>query len=54
MEKFVQLHIHNSMGSLLDGVASPEDYAKRASEYGHEALAITEHGRLIALYSSYP
>ena len=51
MEKFVQLHIHNSMGSLLDGVASPEDYAKRASEYGHEALAVTDHGRLIALYN---
>lgn len=51
MEKFVQLHIHNSMGSLLDGVASSEDYAKRASEYGHEALAVTDHGRLIALYN---
>ena len=51
MEKFVQLHIHNSMGSLLDGIASPEDYAKRAKEYGHEALAVTDHGRLIALYN---
>lgn len=51
MEKFVQLHIHNSMGSLLDGIASPEDYAKRAKEFGHEALAITDHGRLIALYN---
>lgn len=51
MENFVQLHIHNSMGSLLDGIASPEDYAKKAVEYGHKALAVTDHGRLIALYN---
>lgn len=44
----VQLHIHNHVGSRLDGVASCEQYAERAYELGHKALACTDHGKLSA------
>jgi len=47
---FVQLHIHNHVGSRLDGVGSPEQYAQRAKELGHHALACTDHGKLSAFY----
>lgn len=41
---FSQLHIH-SIYSLLDGMSSSEDYAKKAKENNHPYLAITDHGR---------
>lgn len=44
----VQLHVHNHVGSRLDGVASCEQYAERAYELGHKALACTDHGKLSA------
>lgn len=47
---FVHLHTHNHLGSRLDGVASPEDYAKKAFKLDHKALAVTDHGRLSAIY----
>jgi DNA polymerase III subunit alpha len=47
---FVHLHIHNNLGSNLDGVANPIDYAKRAFEKNHKALAVTDHGRLSAIF----
>ncbi len=40
---FVHLHVH-SMGSLLDGMGAPEQYAARAKELGFKYLAITDHG----------
>ena len=43
---FVHLHLHTMKGSFLDGVSSSSDYAKKAVEYGHPAIAVTEHGRL--------
>lgn len=42
---FVQLHSHTTLGSILDGCATPEQYAKKAAQYGHSHLAITDHGR---------
>lgn len=42
---FVHLHVH-SYFSLLDGLGSPEDYVKKAVEYGSPALAITDHGTM--------
>lgn len=50
MSKFVQLHIHGQLGSTLDAVADSSDYVKKAREYGHEALAITDHGRLSGIF----
>ena len=42
---YVPLHVHTHY-SLMDGVATPEEYAKRASEIGLLAIAITDHGVL--------
>lgn len=50
MSEFVQLHIHTHIGSQLDGVSDPNDYAKLAKEMGHPALAVTDHGKMNAFY----
>jgi len=42
------LHLHTDMGSLMDGVATPEEYADRASEIKMSAIACTDHGSLSA------
>src|SRR5690606_38269056 len=41
--KRVELHMHTNM-SALDGVADEVDVVRRAAEFGHEAVAITDHG----------
>ena len=48
MSQFCHLHTHDFM-SLLDGLASPEDYVKRAKEMGHTHLAITNHSNIDSL-----
>ena len=48
---FVQLHLHSSMGSKLDGVARVDKLVKRAKEFGHKAMAITDHGNPCSLYT---
>ena len=42
---YVGLHVHTHY-SLMDGVATPEEYVNRAVELGMPALAITDHGTL--------
>jgi DNA polymerase III subunit alpha len=50
VKMFCQLHLHTHLGSRLDGIASPEDYAQKAMKLNHPAIAITDHGRLSAIW----
>lgn len=42
---FSHLHNHTTY-SVLDGVGSPEAFAKKAKDLGHKYLAITDHGNI--------
>lgn len=45
-----ELHNHNSIGSLLDGMGMPEEILNRCDEIGLKSYAITDHGTEYALY----
>src|SRR5260370_41089305 len=49
---FAHLHLHTE-SSLLDGASRPEELAKRVSQLGLPACAITDHGNMFGAVEFY-
>lgn len=49
--KYYSLHVHTNIGSIGDSILRIPDYAKRAKEFGLNAIAVTDHGSMSAMYA---
>lgn len=53
IDKFVNLHVHSAIGSLLDSVARVPDIVKFAKEHNQIAVALTDHGKMSGFVDLY-
>lgn len=53
VDKFVNLHVHSAIGSLLDSVARIPDIVKFAKEHNQIAIALTDHGKMSGFVDLY-
>ena len=47
---FVGLHAHSVAGSIFDAIGYPDEHMDFCYENGGEALALTDHGNMMATF----